>query len=143
MSYLAPCAVMQIQNFERRKLRSNQPNRAITFLFRAVADSHDVSHVALADSRGLLLVSHGDPAACDVLAAYGPLLFKTVDPITREHILTTLAQTIEGARPENLSVRRFMVDGEPLFLCILGEPGAAKDVALNRAVSGSRRILAN
>ncbi len=133
---------MHTQSYERRKLRSNQANRAITFLFRAVADSHDVTHVALADSRGLLLVSWGSQAECDVLAAYGPLLFKTVDPISRNHILETLSDSITGARADRLSLRRFVVDDEPLYLCVLGEPGAAKDVALNRAVNGSRRILA-
>ena len=134
---------MQTQNFERRKLRSTQPNRALGFLFEAVADSHDVTHVALADSRGLLLVSWGNDAECDVLAAYGPLLFKTIDPITRQHILETLAASIPRATADRLSLRRFSAHGETLFLCILGEPGAAKDVALNRAATGARRILTN
>lgn len=129
--------------FERRKLRSNQANRAIGFLFQAVAESHEVSHVALADSRGLLLVNQGDEQACDVLAAYGPLLFKTIDPITRQHILQTLTASIPGASADRLSLRRFSAHGEDLYLCVIGEPGAAKDVALNRAVTGARRILSN
>ena len=58
---------MQTVNYERRKLRSNQANRAIGFLFQTVADSHDISHVALADSRGLLLVHWGEAQQCDVL----------------------------------------------------------------------------
>lgn len=129
--------------FERRKVRSNKPSRAISFLFEAVATSHDVTHVALADSRGLLLVARGETQACDVLAAYGPLLFKTIDPITRQHILDTLTASIPGATPDRLSLRRFTTHGEDLYLCVLGAPGAAKDVALNRAVSGARRILSN
>ena len=133
---------MQTVPYERRKLRSNQANRALGFLFQSVADTHDVSHVALADNRGLLLVHWGDARACDVLAAYGPLLFKTIDPISREHILETLEATIGEAHRDRISIRRFKAHGEDLYLCILGEPGAAKDVALNRVVSGARRILA-
>lgn len=128
---------------ERRKLRSNQASRAIGYLFQAVADSHQVEHVALADSRGLLLVNWGDAQVCDVLAAYGPLLFKTVDPLTRQRILDTLVCSVDGATPDRISLRRFSANGEDLYLCVLGAPGAAKDVALNRAVTGARRILSN
>ena len=133
---------MQTVPYERRKLRSSQANRALGFLFQSVADSHDVSHVALADNRGLLLVHWGESRACDVLAAYGPLLFKTLDPISREHILATLEATITDAERDRISIRRFKAHGEDLYLCILGEQGATKDVALNRVVSGARRILA-
>ena len=132
---------MQTVPYERRKLRSNQANRALSFLFQSVADSHDVTHVALADNRGLLLVNWGDAHSCDVLAAYGPLLCKTIDPISREHILETLEATISEANRNRISIRRFKAHGEDLYLCILGEPGAAKDVALNRVVCGARRIL--
>lgn len=134
---------MQTHAIERRKLRSNHPNRAVGFLFEAVADRHDVTHVALADESGLLLVNSGDEHECDVLAAFGPLLFKTLDPIGRQHIVSALAETIPTATVERLSLRRFDVDGETFFLCVLGAPGAAKDVALNHAVTGARRILAN
>ncbi|MFT6400230.1 MAG: hypothetical protein ACJAYU_005000 [Bradymonadia bacterium] len=132
---------MQTVPYERRKLRSNQANRALGFLFESVADTHDVTHVALADNRGLLLVHWGEARSCDVLAAYGPLLFKTIDPISRSHILDTLASTIQGADSDRISIRRFKAHGEELYLCVLGEPGAAKDVALNRVIGGARRIL--
>ncbi|MCB9508105.1 MAG: hypothetical protein H6698_08805 [Myxococcales bacterium] len=133
---------MQTATIERRKLRTSNSNRALGFLFTAVAESYTLSLVALADARGLLLVHWGDAQQADVLAAYGPLLVRTVDPASRAHILDTLAATVPSATPARLSVRRVACHGEDLYLCVVGEPGAAKDVALNRAISGTRRILA-
>lgn len=129
--------------YERRKLRSDQTNRAIGLLFEAVADALHVSQVALADSRGLRLVHCGDEDVCDVLAAYGPLLFKSIDPTTRRRVLDTLLASVEGATPDGVSVRRFSAHDEDLYLCVLGRPGATKEVALNRAIAGARRILTN
>lgn len=128
--------------FERRKVRSSNPNRAMTHLFDAIARDAEVQHMALADQRGLLLVHSGEEGTCDVLAAYAPLLSKTVDPSSREVLLDTMSGYLATARPERIAVRRFDHGGEPLFLCALGEQDARKDVAVCRAVSGARRILA-
>ncbi|MFT4704801.1 MAG: hypothetical protein ACI81R_002509 [Bradymonadia bacterium] len=133
---------MNAVNFERRKVRSVNPNRAISYLFRSIARDADVGHMALADKRGLLLVHAGEEETCDVLAAYAPLLSQTVDPESRDTLLGTMTSYLSEASPEKISVRRFEYAGEALFLCALGKIGAGKDVAVCRAISGARRILA-
>ena len=134
---------MQAVTYERRRVRSTNPNQAMGHLFATIARDNAVEHLALADQRGLLLVHSGQQETCDVLAAYAPLLSKTVDPSSREVLLDTMTGYLAEARPERIAVRRFDHGGEPLFLCaLITSTSAAKDVAVCRAVSGARRILA-
>ena len=133
---------MQTVSFDRRKLRTTNSNRAMQLLFSSTAGRYGLEMVALADSRGLLLVNWGDPQACDVLAAYGPLLVRTVDASERAQIFSTLSMLVPSATPGRLSVRRVSTHGEDLYLCVVGGTGATKDVALGSAASGARRILA-
>lgn len=127
--------------FERRKLRATSMGQSLELLFSAVAEAHGVKHVALADARGLPLAHHGDPDHCEILAAYGPLLYRTLDAPSRRRVLESLLGCIPNADPETISVRRIDQFDEELYLCVLGERGAGKDVALNRAIAGARRIL--
>lgn len=127
---------------ERRRVRSANTNRAMNYLFEAITDSTDVSHIALADSRGLLLVHSGAEPACDVLAAYAPLLTQTADTDAREQLLGTMSAYVTEAAPERITVRRFAHKGEEMYVCALGGETVSKDVAVCRAIRGARRILA-
>lgn len=130
------------QPAERRRVRSTNASRAMNYLFEAITDTTEISDLALADSRGLLLVHSGSEPACDVLAAYAPLLTKTLDSDARHQLLGTMASYVNDASPDRITVRRFAHHGEELYVCALGGETVSKDVAVCRAIRGARRILA-
>lgn len=132
---------MQAVPFERRRLRSAHLSQALELYLRAVGRSFHLSHVLVADHSGLLQANAGDHDECYALAAYAPMLDRAIDPATRARILETLVQYVPGAQPHRISLRRFDVFGETLYVCVIGDGGAGKEVALSRAVTGSRRIL--
>jgi len=133
---------MESVTFERRRLRSPNLARAMELLLAAVGEAFNLSHAVVADHSGLMQASWGDPDDGHALAAYAPMLHRTMDPLIRERIIETLAQYIPRADSSRIAIRHFTCGGESLYVCVLGDPGASKDVALCRALSGARRILA-
>jgi hypothetical protein len=133
--------MMQVEVLERRKLRSNQSRQAAKLLIESLADSHALRLLTLADASGLPLSVAGSAVEAEVLAAYAPLLSRTLDAISRESIVDNLCAQIDGITWEQISVRSFDINGDLFYLIAVGAPGATKDIALYRAITGCRRIL--
>ena len=127
--------------FDRRKQRSAQLRKAIRYQFKQVVREYNVKHFTLADQRGLLVASADDSIRSEVLAAYAPLFTRVADPITRDNMMRSLSHFAPEVRAHEITVRAFQAAGEPLFLCAVGEKGAARDAGIYRAITGIRRIL--
>ncbi|MBH24002.1 MAG: hypothetical protein CMH57_06045 [Myxococcales bacterium] len=112
------------------------------YQLRHCRDMFDVEAVILADRRGLMVAAADEEAELSrVLSAYAPLLTRASDRPTQARIMESINGYLPSTLREQLSVRRFDVMGEELFLCTLGGCGARKEMATCRAVSGVRRIV--
>lgn len=125
---------------ERRIRRSPQAHTAIVYQLEHLFKTQGLSHFVLGDSRGLVLAAAGDPEAAAVLAAYVPMLAASRGR-SRDESAAKLEAMLPGVSVESLSVRRFEVDGEPLYLCSVGQQQVTREASLYRAVTGIRRIL--
>ncbi len=126
----------------RRRRRSPNLLRALELYLEKLAADFDASHVVIADSSGLVQARNGDSEECYAIAAYAPLIGRTLDAAARERLIESLSQYVATARPANTAVRTFDVHGATLVACVVGRDGAQKDVAIARALAGARRILA-
>jgi hypothetical protein len=128
--------------FERRRRRSVHMVRALELFVEKLARDFGASHVVIADGSGLVQASHGAQEECYALAAFSPLIGRSVDSAVRARLGAALAQYVPVARDANTAIRAFDVHGATLFACVLGRDGASKDVAVARLLTGTRRILA-
>lgn len=126
---------------ERRSRRSKQTLTALTYQLEHILMNEDLRNIVLGDSSGQIIAGAGDHFESDVLAAYAPMLSKSVNQRFRLQIFSRMEPLLPGVALENIYVRHFEVDGEPLFLTLCGDPGVYRDVGLYRAITGIRRIL--
>jgi hypothetical protein len=128
--------------FERRRRRSVNLVRALELFLEKLAADFNASHVVIADASGLVQARTGAQEECYAIAAYAPLIGRTLDVSARDRLIESLSQYVDSARASNTAVRAFEVHGATLVACVVGRDGAQKDVAIARALSGARRILA-
>lgn len=128
-------------NSERRRKRSTQTITALTLQLEHIFEREELRNFTLGDSRGLVIAQAGEMAESDILAAYAPLLCRSTEKGHRERILARMPQFVPGIEADAIHVKSFDVDGEPLFLTIVGQPGVYRHVGMYRAVTGVRRIL--
>lgn len=126
---------------DRRRQRSNQTYEAIRLQLQYVFEEHHLHNFALGDERGLVLSRAGDEEEADVLAAYAPLLARCTDPRRRAAILSRIAEHAPQVPLTKLSVREFHVDGQLLYMTIVGTNDGAVSAGLYRALTGVRRIF--
>ncbi|MFW5966298.1 MAG: hypothetical protein ACOCV2_02215 [Persicimonas sp.] len=133
---------MSLVNFpvERRRKRSNRAHAAMTYQLEHVFEQQDLTHLALGDASGLLLASAGEADEATTLVAYAPVL-STRQGASRREMLGQLRSHLPHIDADNLSIRRFRVDGQDLFLCCVADESAARQASLYRTVTGIRRIL--
>ena len=127
---------------ERRYRRSHQPLTALTYQLEHIFEKEKLCNFTLGDSNGLIVASAGNPVESEVLAAYAPMLAKSVARRFRRQVLSRVESMMPGITPESVHVRQITVDGQPLYLTLAGRPGIYRDVGLYRAITGVRRILA-
>ena len=125
---------------ERRSRRSEKTYQAIAYQLEHVLKIHGLRSFALSDSNGLVLARAGAPEEADALAAYAPVLAKCTDRGRRGEVLSQLGAIVDGAHEDNTEVRSFFVDGERLFLGLVGATGASLEAAIYRTLTGIRRI---
>lgn len=125
---------------ERRCRRSQETYRAITFQLEHVLRLHGLRNFTLSDANGLVLASAGLEDESRALAAYAPVLAKCLSGQRRAAIEGRLAELVPMEQIEGLSMRSFFVDGQRLFLCLVGQQGGTLDSSLYRALTGIRRI---
>lgn len=127
---------------ERRHNRSKFPGTALQLQLRHCVKLFGVDSISLADSRGLVLASSDGSQTSEVLAAFAPLLYGERRSGRRTK---RVFESFKGFLPDQtkrVSVRRFEVDGEDMFVCALGQRGVNKDLAVRRGMRGAKRILA-
>jgi len=128
---------------ERRCRRSASTYEAIFYQLEHVLRLHGLRNFTLSDANGLVLAQAGWDDESQTLAAYAPVLAKCTDRHRRDEVVEEMNTLLELGEDgeESVQARSFFVDGERLFLCLIGEPGAALDACLYRALTGIRRIF--
>lgn len=126
---------------ERRRQRSGQTLKALTYQLEHIFEREDLHNFTLGDSRGLIIAQAGDPRESEVLAAYAPLLAHSVSRRYRRQVLSRVNSVVPTITVDSIHVRQFTIDGQKLFLTLVGRPGVYKDVSLYRAITGVRRIF--
>jgi len=121
---------------ERRKHRSERPSEALLFLLRATAQRYNLDALVLADHDGLVIQSSGDPVACDLVAAYAPLLDTHAVPVGDVH--ASLSDSIPAMGPCSIAHRPIGGVSMPLHVLAVG---VARDV-LNDALQHTTRSVA-
>jgi hypothetical protein len=127
---------------ERRRNRSKFPATALQLQLRHCVKLFGVDSMSLGDNRGLVVASSDSSEASEVLAAFAPLIHGQRKATQRGKVLASFKGFLPKEAPQKVSVRRFEVGGEDMFLCALGERGINKDLAVRRGLRGVRRILA-
>ena len=126
---------------DRRQRRSEVTLEALTYQLEHIFERESLHNFTLGDSRGLVIAQAGDCHESEVLAAYAPVLARSVDGRYRRRVLSRVNSIAPTITVDSIHVRDFEVDGERLFLTLVGRPGVYRDVGLYRAITGVRRIL--
>ena len=122
-----------MESVERRGKRSSSCSEAIRLQLEACVSRASLGAMVLADSDGLCLGFAGPGYPKEELAANMTLLGRKV-----ENFEGAMSST-EGQW--NVRIRRFNVDGVPLYLGAVGGGGEARAQQLHQSVTGVRRIL--
>lgn len=96
---------MRTEVEERRRVRSSQARTAASHLLERIAAAHALASLALCDEQGLVVVSAGDGEMAEVLAAYAPLLARTLDAVSRGRLLDSVSDQLPNLQVERVSVR--------------------------------------
>lgn len=126
---------------ERRRRRSQQTLEALTYQLEHIFHREDLHNFTLGDSRGLLIAQAGDIHESEVLAAYAPMLAHSVSRRYRRQVLSRVNSVVPTITVDSIHVRQFTLDGQKLFLTLVGRPGVYQHVSLYRAITGVRRIF--
>ena len=127
---------------ERRRHRSERLNDAIRFQLMACLNRYGLPSIVLSDDRGLVVGSGGPLMEMDeAMAAYAPLLCRADVRQERLALVTSLRRYVPRHTQRELSVRRFQIGGERLYLCATGERSNHKELAMAHAITGLQRIL--
>lgn len=128
-----------MNGMERRRNRSTRPSEALHLLLQATATRYHLDAIVLADHDGLVIQSTGDPIACDLVAAYAPLLNEHTIP------MESVRESLTGSVPSmgTSSVGHRTVGGLPsnLHVCAIGVARNNLDQALQHATRSIERIL--
>src|SRR5699024_7974297 len=111
----------------------------LLFLLRATASRYNLDALVLADHDGLVIQSSGDPMACDLVAAYAPLLDTHAVPVGEVH--ASLRDRIPAVGPCSTAPRPNGRVSTPLHVLAVG---VARDVlhdALQHTTRSVARIL--
>lgn len=127
-------------SFDRRLERSKNTHRAMTLQLEYVLKLYGLRNFTLCDHNGLVIAFAGYREESDAVAAFSPVLARSTDRQKRSRILADALGQLDSAQTLDIQVRSFFLDGERLYLCITGQPGAQLDVGLYRAIEGLRRI---
>lgn len=128
-----------MSGIERRRYRSNRPSEALHLLLRATAERYQLDALVLADEDGLIIQSTGDQTACDLVAAYAPLLQDQA--IREDHLRDTLSGAVPAMSPCSVGHRPVGGVSTPLHVCAIGVARNNLDQALAHATRSIERIL--
>jgi hypothetical protein len=127
---------------DRRKTRSSELITALGLAFRSVANQFDLTHVVLSDRGGISYAGHGPSDEIEILAAFSPLLAGAAEQSAQQRIGQAIEDNVPTVANGRMSARAFEINGTRFVVSVVGRNGASRDVALCRAMSSARRILA-
>lgn len=104
---------------ERRSQRSAFLGPALELWLSSVATRNELAKMVLADAQGLVVAASERSFETDALAAKAPLYIQREDQTT---------------------IDRFHVDGQPVYLCMVGDGDNCAE-AISEARAGIHRIL--
>ena len=117
---------------ERRVKRSQNRDVALGYQLENVLERGRMEALVLADDQGLALATAGAPTVCRELAAFAPLIYKSI-------LGMQMPPMLRGAE---VAVRLAHVYGESLYMASVGG-GVARDALLAHSIRGVKRILAS
>lgn len=126
---------------ERRRKRSGQTLEALTYQLEHIFQKESLHNFTLGDPRGLVIAQAGNCHESEVLAAYAPMLARSLNERYRQQVMSRMNSVMPTTTLDSIHVRRFEVEGQTLYLTLVGRPGVYRDVGLYRAITGVRRIL--
>lgn len=126
---------------DRRRRRSDKPLQALTYQLEHIYDQQDLHNFTLGDARGLVVAQAGDIHESRLLAAYAPVMTRSVSRRWRQQVLSRMTALTATITADSIHVRSFEIDDQQLYLTLVGRPGVYRDVGLYRAITGVRRIL--
>ncbi len=127
---------------ERRVRRSEWVSRAVNLQLAACLDRYGLPSIVVGDDRGMLVGSARELSEIDeAVLAFAPLLCRTDARADRVELADRMRRDVPPQSQRQLSVRRFRIGGEPLYLCAIGERTRAKEAAMVHAITGLKRIL--
>ena len=122
---------------ERRQRRSDERCEALLLQLDACRERGVLDAMILADRDGLCVATAGGPEAsdstCTEIAAQLPMI--------GDDMPSTDGLVLASGSLWNVHVRRFDMQGYPLYLCAVGGSGAERAGAVDSSVSGVGRIL--
>lgn len=119
---------MQNALFDRRQKRSQDRGKALCYQLEATRVRSSLEAVILADERGELIASAGDPAVCRELGVTVPMMSGSI-------FGTRLPALVRGGR---VAVKDVSLGGRSLYLAVVGD---ATERALDHSASAVLRIL--
>jgi hypothetical protein len=122
------------RSHERRLCRSGDTLVALRRLLDSARRRGGLSALVVADETGCLVAGSGVASACEVLAAWAPLISRC-PPAANDTVPTRL--DVLATRSE---ARGVTVDGIRVLICGRGDPGL-RAAALEEAAAGCARIL--
>ena len=129
-----------IQN-ERRQRRSNSPLLAIGYQLDQVVEDFHLDCVLIVDESGAIQAASPD-APCEFQVALQSLLPSLATlPEARSIHLNRLRQLRPDLNEDNLSTCVFRAGGRRLYIGAVGPEAVMNEVAIFRAITGTRRIL--
>lgn len=126
---------------DRRRRRSAKTLEALTYQLEHIFRREDLHNFTLCDTRGLVVAQAGNKRESEVLAAFSPMLSRSVSRRYRHQVFSRINNLLPTITADSIHVRRFDIEGETLFLTLVGRPGVYQDVSLYRAITGVRRIF--
>jgi hypothetical protein len=117
---------------ERRTRRSHEQHVALRYQLEHAREKGAMAAMVLVDGAGIPLVTSGDKAMCEELAAMAPLMAGAPLGMPPSPLLKGL----------DVAVRPLVLHGQRLYLATAGGT-MARDAVVSTSVAGVRRILAD
>lgn len=132
---------LHTEHTERRRRRSASPILAISYQLDQVVEDFHLDCALIVDESGAVQAASPN-APTDFLVSLQTLLPSLCTlPEAREIHLNRLRQIRPDLEEENLSTCVFRAGGRRLYIAAVGPEAVMNEVAIFRAITGTRRIL--
>jgi hypothetical protein len=120
---------------ERRRLRTDDITRALTYQLDACREAADADAMLISDEHGMCVASVGESGTCWEVAARLPMLGRKTDDF--EGVL--LGGALGGFK---IAMRKLVIAGTELYVALVGGAEDRTPAQIERSAIGVARILA-